>query len=288
MRIGITCMHKTLFPAWLFALSSELYQVQWVVLHSQSIWISTVKRLKPNLTISTSFLHETNVDIVFCTGGQPGSTAVMWNNHHLRMVVATNSPRSKVKCPWLMTKLPVEHNLVGGVSDGTFNIYVFAQSILDDIHPLAQPRRDVSSIVDTTASGGVEASCCTQKSTKIPAVRRTPCGMLSVFGLFPLIARRQKFLVPSVYTTTKWAHRRLNIKEQAHVFDVPLIVIKALSDVMVSKLLDAVDVPLKILLSVVPPLIGHCTPTSTAIEPCAKRQRIHVLPKCGSVQEKAI
>jgi len=108
-------MHKTLFPAWLFSLSSELYQVQWVVLHSQSIWISTVKKLKPNLTVSTSFPHETNVDIVFCTGAPPGSTAFMWNNHHLRMIVATNSPRSTVKSPWLMTKLPVEHNLVGGV-----------------------------------------------------------------------------------------------------------------------------------------------------------------------------
>ena len=264
-----------------------LYKVEWIVLHPQSVWTPVILQLKPDLKISTKFPPETDVHIVFCTGAPPGSTAGMWNNHLLQMVVATHSPRSKVKAPWLMTRLRVEHALVGGVSDGTFNLYAFAQNLPSNIQPIAQPRRDVFSIVDTTASGGIEASTCTQKPTKIPAVRRTPCGMLSVFGLFPLQARRQKFLVPSVYTTTKWAHRRLNIKEQAHVFDVPLIVLKDLSDTLISKLIDSLDVPLKILISVIPPLLQYCDNASSPTEPIAKRQRVHATPSfaSGSVGE---
>jgi len=250
-------MHKNVFPSWLFILSTQLYNIQWLCIHSQSPWIGLVKRLRPSLEVLHS-IPTFPLDVVFCDGSPPGSTSFIWTGTTRFGVVCTQLPRSKIAQPWVMHKLSIRHCDVGGVLDGVFTIRMFLRDKRHpDLVPLFQPRRDVSSIIDSTSTGGTEASACTQTAMKIPSQRRTPCGMLSIYGLFPLQAPRQTFLTPSVFVSSKWVHRRLSLVERLHVFDVPLLLSKSMPSEVQRLLLLQVKTPLKVLASIVDPILWY-------------------------------
>ena len=253
--VGVLCIHKSCFPAWIFILSSALYTVEWVVLHKDSLWIDLVWHLKPDIEILFDVPVSSKVTIVFNTGAPPGISSSIWTNAYLHTLVATNTPRKRLQDPWRMYRIDVLHNEVGGVSDGTFRIFIFSLHTLSGLEPTHQPKRDVSSIIDPTTLGGTVAPPNPQSSMKHPSIRRTACGVLSTFGLFPLLATKQKFLVPSVFSSTKWVHRRLSPHEILHVHDVPLRIIKLLGSADIHKLQRCVDIPFKVLVSVVSPVL---------------------------------
>ena len=262
LRIGLLCIHRSTFPSWLFTCSPLLHEVLWLVLHENSNWRTLIQQLKPMVPILFSIPCDCDANIIFCDGALPGSNASIWSSASLHTLVCTALPRSRIRNPWTMWKFHIPHSHVGGVSDGSFYIYRFTkQSGALPLSYLKQPHRDVSSVICPTTSGGVEAQPSLQSPRKIPTLWRTNCGVLSHFGLFPLQARRQKFLVPSVFSSTKWVHRRLSLAEQLHVFDVPLTLLKTLSASNLRQLQLDLKIPLKILVSVLDPCLQACSIT---------------------------
>jgi len=262
--VGVLCIHKSCFPSWIFVLPSTLYSIEWVVLHKDSLWIDLVRHVKPNLTILFDIPSPSTATIIFNAGAPPGLSSLIWTNDNLHTLVATNTPRKRLRHPWEMYRVDVLHNEVGGVSDGVFRIFIFSLHTLSGLTPTQLPRRDVSSIVDPTTSGGTKAQPNEQSSMKIPTIRRTPCGVLSSFGLFPLLSMKQKFLVPSVFASSKWVHRKLSQQEILHVYDVPLRILKLISSADIHKLHRSIDVPFKVLVSVVSPIFRATSAPTTA------------------------
>ena len=246
LKIGCYVGSPSLFPAWIFFSNMPSLKLDWLIIHPTSLWLSFLGARFPEVKTLTCFPNAIDIDFLLCDGPPPGRSHPVWNAQSLRYVLATNTPRRAVQ-GWHMFRRTLRHSEVGGVSDGSFPVFVFSKLPTSSLCFASKPARDISSIVDVTVGVGDEVPPCDTKSLRVPHVKRTKNGFLSQFSLFPLTSCRHRVVVPSVFSHTGWTCRRLSIAELLHVKDVPLQLVKLLSPRLSWDLYASIPIPLKIL-----------------------------------------
>ena len=115
---------------------------------------------------------------------------------------------------------------------------------------LAKIPWDMSTILNSTAEGGRDRAAPTTPCVEPPArVLQLDLGLFHGFGHYPLGARpTPSFVVPSVFTKSKWVCRVLTIQERLLTLDFPEAQSSSLTPLMMQDIVR-VAIPGKSLLA---------------------------------------
>jgi len=236
------------FPSWIVALDQQRYRIAWVCISVSSRWRNWLHINYPSLPFVTSIPTSSSILWLFCVGRPPGKTHCCWTLPACVLVVATNTPnRSRGAAPWSLCTYTLAHRKVGGVTDGSFRLYVFTNTNrYTQLKPPSFPQRNVASVVDSLVSGPEHDPPPIVKDL-IPYVYRYETNLLSLNGLFPLSTIRHRFLVPSVFASTGWCSRRLTSSELLATFDFPVHFVKTTPAPLAGQIFKASSIPIKCL-----------------------------------------
>ena len=101
-------------------------------------------------------LHSTLVDVVLFDHTHPGSRHPVWSTDHVMVVVWYTGPSTHlVPDGWKQRYVFFLHLVLGGVTNGTFRVWVGVWSTIGDIHPRAQVgvSSNLRQIIDPTIGG---------------------------------------------------------------------------------------------------------------------------------------
>lgn len=165
-------------------------------------------------------------EVVFMSGTRTSRTLMYaLLSDHLKLIITTGGTRRNKQPNWTVTSLVVPHAVVGGVTDHIQSVQAWrpvGQQTADRRYLTAQIPRDLSTIIDTTADGGCERPKPAHTRVEPPRVQELAPGLFHGFGHYPLSARpTPQFLVPSVFTKSKWTRRALTLKERLLSLDLP-------------------------------------------------------------------
>lgn len=164
--------------------------------------------------------------VMFMTGARDTRTLLIPITSPLvELIFTTGETRRSVLATWVATNFRVSHAASGGVTDHVLHIQCWRPSatrypIFTSIPP--QVCRDMSTILNSTAEGGRERPAPCVLRVEPPRVLKLAPGLYHGFGHYPLAVRpTPAFLVPSVFTKSKWTRRGLTLHERLLVLDFP-------------------------------------------------------------------
>jgi hypothetical protein len=118
------------------------------------------------------------------------------------------------------TTIHISHTQCGGVTDGHWNLRLYYVDCLSwDPSLLPQvTQRDLSSVVCATTGFGLP--CPPPPFLTSPEVNIIRPGVYHGGGLFPFYNRTAYFVVPNIYSNTKWCHRHFMAEETLAALDI--------------------------------------------------------------------
>jgi hypothetical protein len=164
--------------------------------------------------------------VVFMTGARDTRTLLFPVTSPLvELIFTTGGTRRSVLSTWVATAFRVSHAAFGGVTDHVLHLQCWRPPttrfpIFGSMPP--QVFRDMSTILNSTAEGGRERPAPGVLRVEPPRVQKLAPGLYHGFGHYPLAVRpTPSFLVPSVFTKSKWTRRCLTLHERLLVLDFP-------------------------------------------------------------------
>ena len=233
LRVGIIAFS---WPTWAVAFSHKRYSIEWILTFTIEL-VPLIKRCFPSILVI-------------------GIARFDWTRIAPVEVLALNGPLNKLLRPppgisilildwamrikggwddWRIYAQKMDHSKCGGVSDyvGTikWGIHKSSSSFftvdgdLLDAFPLAS----LGSILNHTENGEDLAQSPRLQPLSTPAVTMVSHKSHHPDGLFPSNANNPFFLIPSVFSSSRWVKRELSTKELLAVKDVPVSIISSLS-----------------------------------------------------------
>ena len=254
LRIGITALT---WPTWAIPFLQPRFKLIWIIIIDEN-WIEIVKRSFPTvLILNMNHVEPTRlptVDVIAYNGiisgsfGAPsfGSLCLFdWNF------------RAKTWSEWKISSIKVDHSKCGGVSNFSGIIKIAIHKSMLPLFKIPEtlldtyPASDLSAILSHTEKG-IELECAPRlPHLQLPVVSKVTHGCFHPRGLFPTDLIDPHFVIPCVFTTSKWVKRRLSTTEKLGVFDVPISIIQLLSWQDKKQLANVSVVPTKCLTAIV-------------------------------------
>ena len=241
------------WPAWAVPFSHPRFILRWIIIANVNLF-QLVQKCFPDIlvlvadTLPPGILEA--VDIV-CYNGKAcnvslppvfGSICLFdWN------------VRLKRWKDWHIHAHQVEHSACGGVSDfgGMFKIAIFKEMLqsfqLNDDLIGAYPSASLDAILSHTENGTNLTVAPRLATLPKPKVTKTLHDCFHPGGLFPVNEIKPSFLVPSVFSPSRWVKRQLTSKERLEVQDVPISLVSCMTAVERRRLSQMPLVPIKCL-----------------------------------------
>ena len=262
VRCGMICSS---WPHWLPFLASLGLTLEWIYVIQKaggSDWLEMGRRLgyitEDVVVVSSGErleceTHRSRAEVVFMSGTRTSRTLTFpLVSEHIKLIVTTGGIRRNKQEDWMVRSHVIMHAAVGGVTDHVQLVQAWrpAGQVTQAPRSLqGRIARDLSTIVNTTADGGRERPRPHISRVEPPRVLELAPGLYHGFGHFPLGARpAPEFLVPSVFTKTKWARRVLTVQERLLTLDLPETRCSRLTPAMMQDI-ARVAIPGKILLA---------------------------------------
>lgn len=260
---GMVCSS---WPHWLPFLGSMGVQLEWIYFTtthaSEPDWLSMGRQLGfikddvdvlPSRDAFDARMATSSAVVVFMSGSRSSRTLMFpIASPRLRLLFTTGGTRRSKQPHWVATNHVVSHAEVGGVTDHVQSVQVWrpvAESRSSD-RILPHIPRDLSTILNATAEGGMERRAPAVIRVEPPRVLMLRPGLYHGFGHYPLSVRPTPvFLTPSVYTKSRWVRRALTVQERLLMLDFPDMLGSEVPSVMLQAIARAA-IPGKTLLAV--------------------------------------
>lgn len=253
IEVGIICMH---WPAWAIPFGHEHFNILWVLVVDRSC-LDLVKRSFPELTVlglhHARFNELSATDIVAFNGPfsglhitPPGFAGAVYFDFDFRLTAHWTK--------WVFRRELLTHVNCGGVSDHSciFKVGLHRQCSLSlerltDIYP----RADLGAILSCTENGSTLRFPPRLPKLLVPRVYELKKGIFHFRGLFPTGVSNPVFIVPCVFSPSKWVSRSLTTQEMLHTKDVPVDLQRSLGRRDQKRLLSLVGPPIKMYTAVI-------------------------------------
>ena len=254
LRVGVVSSD---WPAWAVPFLHPRFSLEWIVIDNNKLF-NLVCKCFPSTTVFLTETLNTNilnpVDII----GYNGTTLNVTTPPPFGSICLFDYNARLKKWPsWNVKSFPVVHNLCGGVSDfsGTVKIAIYqpmtsAFGLKDNIFS-EYPIASLDSILSHTETGINLLMAPRLPSLTIPKVTATIHDSFHAGGLFPWLERQPSFLIPCVFSPTRWVKRRLSFKERLGVQDIPISIISSMTALEQRKLSQMTFTPIKCLTAVI-------------------------------------
>ena len=220
--------------AWLGAVAFANFNVKWVILQSPC-YVSLVRRRLPQATIlvldekEVDWCKLSDVSMIFCDRA-PGAACSVWKFPSLMDLVAYREARRHPPLQdFVLTKLFIKHDQVGGVSDFCGKISHYHRTHIASVQVTLLLGSPVKTVLDCTidATWNQPRREITWEPVPCAPLRRLPVsGMGTTFsseGLYPLAGHLRhppQFMAPCVFSSSGFVRRRLAAAELLKVLDV--------------------------------------------------------------------
>ena len=247
----------TNWPGWAIPLSHPRFSLSWILILDSS-WVGLIRRCFPHTSVFDS--ATVNVDRL------PPTHILAYNGPMANVTVPPAfgsfclfdwNMRFKRWTGWRIYSQPFSHDKCGGVSSCTgivklailqemVPIFVLPQSVIGEFPPSS-----LSSILKHTTSGIDLKAAPRLPLLTTPTVTKVTHGSYHPGGLFPAMEETPFFLIPCVFSSSRWCKRRLDSSERLAVYDVPISIITLLSEQDKRSLLTTCLSPIKCLTAIV-------------------------------------
>ena len=233
LNVGI---FASAWPGWATPFAHKKFYIQWIITFTPAL-IPILRRCFPStLILSTSALDVsrlTNVDIVAFNGPlsrllePPAIGSILLFDWNMRFKSGWED--------WRIHHEPMSHSACGGVSDfvGCIKCCIHISSEANfrfETSLLSQfPLATLGSVLNHTESGEDLLQAPRLPRLSSPSVTGVTHKSYHPDGLFPSSQRRPSFLVPCVFSASRWVKRSLTSKELLAVKDLPVSIISILA-----------------------------------------------------------
>ena len=250
--VGIICDS---WPSWLFGFLHTSFSVIWVLLKND-FWINVLSECFPSITFH---LARSSVELA-CPQilAVSDSSALVDNFLEAQVLLFDWEAKLRGLKRWNSCFWRVRHDDCGGVSDLLVPIKCYINPLIRQSFKFDPgtilcdtPRSSLSSILDTKVKGS--ALLQGPRLAQLTSPQVTTVHGNSVFhyqGLYPSQVPAPEFFIPCVFVPSKWVRRQLQPFELLRVFDLPVLVEKALSHRKSKLLIPLLKSPSKCLTSV--------------------------------------
>ena len=224
------------WPSWAFAVESAGFILRCLVVLDDEWMKVCVKEFVEKIVMTYSEFRQDvyatiRANIIISDIDLPAAVQ-LWSRAK-EVYVGRRSLRRPKEMPRDFKHFCVEwsHSQSVGVTDGSwhFNLYVkTSYQWYTSLIPRTS-RQDMSCIVNSTAGFGLECPPPAKMLNRNPRVLQIRPRTFHSVGLFPFGDRTAYFVVPSVYTKTKWCRRHLTAEETLSCLDVGEAQISTLS-----------------------------------------------------------
>ncbi len=215
------------WPSWAFSAQAGGFHLVKLILLDDTWRRYSTKVLGEGLVLDYNSLLEDNAcelhaEVVVSDIDLPAS-ALLW--HRVDSVyLSRRSVRKGHGVPSAFHHVCVRltHTQSGGVTDGEWLVNLYLRQPLrwyESFLPLSATQ-DLSCIVNTTLGHGLPCPPPIKLATTTPKVLQIRPGMFHGSGLFPFLNRRAYFVVPNIFSTTKWCRRHFSSEETLGALDI--------------------------------------------------------------------
>ena len=274
-----TCMVVSKgWPSWAFGAMGVGLDLRYILLLSGE-WEETLARMYPEVVVincgasnegcGVRMVELDKVDVCFSDVDPPGRLNI-WELAGCSVITSRRCRR--VPKGWNEEVSGVCHTDCGGVTDFRGHVHVYTRD-LNNMHLPFQPvtisgKRDLSSILDSRARHGTPCQPPGEVRLGELAVREVPGGRGAYHGggWLPWGERSLRVITPNEFSQTKWCKRKLSDEEWLQVLDVPVSVIKGLSQSEKTKVVaDASVLPVKVLTGVCQRFVGRSSVNAVTV-----------------------
>ena len=215
------------WPSWAVVADSSGLKLEVVVLLEMTWW-EWVKTHSPGVVVIMydEFVadkgNQYQADVVVSDIDLPGACR-LWERVR-KIYIGRRSVRhfNSIPSSFSFQKLKIDHVKGGGASNGTWGLFLYVKSgfiwSIDWLPRVAY--RDLSGIINSTAGHGLSCPAPLKIASKQPRMVELRPKVYHGAGLFPFKERSAHYIVPSVFTNTRWCRRRLTAEETLLSLDI--------------------------------------------------------------------
>ena len=242
------------WPSWAIPFSHSRFTLKWIITFNEDLLI-LLRKCFPNVKVvsaTTGLVHTLEAtDIVAFNGNEdhcveiPSFGSILlfdWNIRH------RFDPLQ-----WSVHVHNLSHSKCGGVTDFTGKIKLCVHSSSCATFALepdlidAYPAADLSSILSHTEGGEDLLQPARLVKLDSPKVTQVTHRSYHLEGLYPTKIKQPYFLIPSVFSVSKWVKRRLTKSELLAAYDIPVSLITLMTHSAKRKVLECIATPTKCL-----------------------------------------
>ena len=224
------------WPSWAIPFSHRRFTICWIITDSLLLTPIIKRCFKDTLVLNTqdsAITRLRNTDIIAyngpiqCTFTPPTFGSILLFDWNVRWNVDRHS--------WISRVIKHSHAACGGVTDFSGCIKIFIHASLCNSFPVElnlvdkYPLADLGSILSHTESGEDLLQPPKLVQLTLPKVTKVTHGCYHLFGLYPTKVANPMFLIPSVFSSSRWVKRSLTRRELLAAYDTPVSLIKLLS-----------------------------------------------------------
>jgi hypothetical protein len=215
------------WPSWAFAVEPAGFALRCLVLLNED-WLRACEKEfgGDKVMMFKEFLEDTSATIqgnVVISDVDPPAAVCLWKRVR-DVYVGRRSIRRPKSIPMEFKHMFFEwdHVKSGGVTDGSWGFNFYVKSNYTWHTGLIPPtsRQDMSCVINPTVGHGLECPPPRNTSVDHPRVIMLRPRTFHGGGLFPFGDRTGYFVVPSVFTKTKWCRRHLTADETLRSLDI--------------------------------------------------------------------
>ncbi len=249
LSCGVICRG---WPSWAFGAALRGWEVSFLLV-KDSDWVKELAGWFPRASMHV-YKKEFKLPIQFTklnywfSDSDPPRSLNLWKSY-AKVIVSIRRARHVDDSSWTMTPFHFQHSAVGGATDASGSLYVYAKepvSLSQVVNPISL--RDLSGILDSKIPG-TPCPAPLQVSNKEPKVIQVRPNTYHGGGLLPWTARNAFIIAPCCFSPTNWVRRRLSSMEMCNVLDIPIPIAEKLSQSQIKTVIDDIGhIPLKVIL----------------------------------------
>jgi hypothetical protein len=220
---GVICSG---WPSWAIGAEARGFNVTYV-LTKTNVWSNNIKTWFPKAkVIDTDSVDWTVADhnkTIWLSDVDPPRKLRLWESQTRLVILRHRARHLPTSTSWRMTPLTISHLSCGGVTDGSWMVYIYSRDSTDVSmdRQLSSSGRDLNTILDTKTLGRPCAEPLKVPLSSTPRVIKLRGNTYHCNGLFPWSDRLAFVVSPSVFSPTNWVRRHLSGFEMMRVLDVP-------------------------------------------------------------------
>jgi hypothetical protein len=277
---GIICKG---WPSWAFGATLRGWNVN-IIIMKESVWSKRIKIWFANALVvdpsqCANYLHcLTKIDAWF-SDIDPPRCLPLWDSN-ASLIITARRARHVPNSKWCMEPVTTSHVSSGGVTDGTWTVYIYNNGPSPRKYSLnASAPRDLGGALDTMKEGRPCPAPPDITST-LPQVHQIRPNTYHGHGILPWKARDSFVIAPCIFSPTNWVRRRFSNVEMLKVLDVPDCLSRDLSTSETRAVIDDTSlIPLKVICQILDSLPELAPNSST------KRPRLVNRSTDKSIQE---